>query len=48
MKPRLWFRQGWWYCGYLYPGASRLIGFFGETPRLAYNAWKFREMVGGQ
>lgn len=50
MKPRLWFRQGWWHCGYLYGAAKSVYDiavFRGATPYQAYNAWKFREMVVG-
>lgn len=38
MRPRLYFRSGWWHCFSLSFGAHRRAA--GRTPREAYQNWE--------
>lgn len=49
MKPKIWCRNGWWYCSY-FPHAEDPISLgaaYGPCPRVAYLNWKFPRRTKG-
>ena len=40
MKPRIWRRDGWWYCSYYQ--RTRIETYRGKTPYLAWYSWKYK------
>lgn len=39
MKPKIWRKDGWWYCGYYHHVVAESSK--GKTPYLAWYSWKY-------